>query len=73
MHPEGDELLYLLSGEIDVLLEESAGDRVVRLRGGEGCLVPRGVWHRLILKEPSDLLFVTPPRGTRLRPARAAG
>ena len=25
-------LLYLLSGEIDIMLEESAGDRVVRLR-----------------------------------------
>ena len=25
-------------------------------------------WHRLVLKEPGDLLFVTPPRDTRLRP-----
>jgi hypothetical protein len=67
MHPEGDELLYLLSGEIDVLLEESAGDGVVRLRG-EGCLVRRGVWHRLILKEPRS-----PVRDAAARHAAAAG
>jgi oxalate decarboxylase/phosphoglucose isomerase-like protein (cupin superfamily) len=68
MHPEGDELLYLLTGEVDVLLEENDGERMIRLRGGQGCIVPRGVWHRLILRQPSELLFVTPPRGTQLRP-----
>jgi hypothetical protein len=32
MHPGGDELLYLLTGAVDVILEESDGDRVVNLR-----------------------------------------
>lgn len=73
MHPEGDEVLFLVTGDIDVVLEEATGDRVVRLQGGRGCVVPRGVWHRLILRQPSDLLYVTPPRGTQLRPARTAG
>lgn len=27
MHPEGDELLYLLTGEVDVLLEEGDSER----------------------------------------------
>ena len=44
------------------------GERMIRLRGGQGCIVPRGVWHRLILRQPGNLLFVTPPRGTQLRP-----
>jgi len=37
---------------------------------GQLFVVPRGVWHRLVLREPADLLVVTPPHGTRLRPAR---
>lgn len=72
MHPAGDEVLYLLTGALDVVLEEPAGERTVRLRGGQGCLVPRGVWHRLVLAQPSDLLFITPARGTRHRPVGAA-
>jgi mannose-6-phosphate isomerase-like protein (cupin superfamily) len=68
MHPGGDEILYLLTGAVDVVLDEPNGERTVRLRGGQGCLVPQGVWHRLILGQPSDLLFITPAHGTRHRP-----
>ena len=72
IHPAGDELLYLLRGAIDVVLDGPAGARRFRLRGGRACLVPRGVWHRLLLRRPSDLLFITPARGTRHRPVRPA-
>jgi len=68
MHPGGDELLYLLAGTVEVVLEAPGGERRFTLRGGRACLVARGVWHRLRLREPSDLLFVTPARGTRHRP-----
>jgi mannose-6-phosphate isomerase-like protein (cupin superfamily) len=68
VHPAGDELLYLLTGAIDAVLEEPDGERLVSLRGGQACLVPQGVWHRLILRQPSDLLFITPASGTRHRP-----
>jgi mannose-6-phosphate isomerase-like protein (cupin superfamily) len=71
MHPGGDEVLCLLTGAIDVVLDEPAGQRTFGLRGGRACLVPRGVWHRLILRQPSDLLFITPARGTRHRPVGA--
>ena len=50
---------------------EPAGERTFGLRGRRACLVPRGVWHRLILRQPSDLLFITPARGTRHRPVGA--
>ena len=68
MHPAGDELLYLLTGALDVVLEEATGTRTFRLDGGQACVVPRGTWHRLIVDRPSDLLFVTPAHGTRHRP-----
>jgi mannose-6-phosphate isomerase-like protein (cupin superfamily) len=71
VHPRGDELLCLLTGAIEVILEEPDGERVVNLRGGQACIVPRGVWHRLIMRQPSDLLFITPSSGTQLRPVTA--
>ena len=70
MHPHGDELLCLLSGSLDVVLEEPDGDRAVPLRAGQVFVVPRGAWHRLALREPGDLLFVTPATGTQIRDAR---
>lgn len=68
MHPHGDELLHVLGGTIDAIFDESDGERRATLRGGDACLMPRGVWHRLVIREPSDVLFVTPAAGTQLRP-----
>lgn len=70
MHPDGDELLYLLSGHVDVLLEEEGGERKVEVNPGEALVVPRGVWHRVLLREPSELLHITPGPGGEHRPLR---
>ncbi|HEV8143404.1 MAG TPA: cupin domain-containing protein [Methylomirabilota bacterium] len=68
MHPRGDELLYLIAGAIEAIFDERSGERLVTLRKGDTCVVPRGIWHRLVIREPSDLLFVTPADGTQLKP-----
>jgi mannose-6-phosphate isomerase-like protein (cupin superfamily) len=68
MHPEGEEILYLVSGGMDIVLEDEAGDRVVQLKPGTACVVPRGVWHRQVLAGPCDLLALTYGRGTEHRP-----
>ena len=34
------------------------------------CVVPRGVWHRLLVREPGDLLFATPGPSTEQRSVR---
>ena len=69
MHPAGEEVILLLSGAVDVVLEGPAGEAVVELRpGAPCCLVPRGVWHRFKLREPGALLFITPGEGTQHRP-----
>ena len=72
MHPDGDELLLLLSGKVTVLLEDRDPAREVPLAPGEAFIVPRRVWHRVILSEPSQLLYITPGPGGRHRPARDA-
>ena len=69
VHPAGDELVYLLSGAVDLILEGQDGDRVVELRNRGGYRVPRGVWHTAKVYEPSDMLFITAGAGTQNRPA----
>jgi mannose-6-phosphate isomerase-like protein (cupin superfamily) len=67
MHPAGDELLYLCSGAIDLVLDEPGGERTVELRSDSAYLIPPGIWHRLLLREPGLLVVVTRHDGTQLR------
>ena len=67
MHPEADELLFLVSGAIDVLLEEAHSERTISLVAGQAAIVPRGVWHRLVLRRPGKLLFVNSRTGMQSR------
>lgn len=67
MHPEGDELLFLLSGAIEMILQIGDRERVVTLRPGAACIVPRGVWHRANIRRASKGLFITPGKGTQHR------
>jgi mannose-6-phosphate isomerase-like protein (cupin superfamily) len=68
MHPEADEVIYLASGAIDVVLEEAGGERAVALEEGEFAVVPRGVWHRLVVRQPGRLVFVNSRAGMQSRP-----
>lgn len=68
-HPEGEEVVILLSGNIRFILERDGADDVIELSTpGAFLLVPRGVWHRADTSEPSSALFITPGRGTEHRP-----
>src|SRR5262245_39229295 len=58
MHPAGDEIVCLLSGSADLVLDEAGGERIVPVRGRTACVVPRGVWHRAIVHEPSETLHI---------------
>jgi mannose-6-phosphate isomerase-like protein (cupin superfamily) len=71
IHPAGDELLMLLSGEVDLILEQRPRDRRIRLRAGKAFIVPRGRWHRFVIRRPCKLLFCTPACGTRHKPVAA--
>lgn len=68
MHPDGDELLYLLSGRISVRLELRDGVSDVVVEPGEALVVPRGVWHLISCLEPGDLLHITPGPNGDARP-----
>lgn len=58
-HLDGDEVLYLISGRMQVILEpDDAPSATVEIAPGEAVLVPCGVWHRLHVHEPSRLIFM---------------
>jgi mannose-6-phosphate isomerase-like protein (cupin superfamily) len=67
MHPSGDELLVALEGEFDVVLQDGRADHVIELKGGQAVLVPFGTWHRLRVKTPGEILFLTPGKGSQQR------
>ena len=63
VHPDGDEILYVISGSVRVT-GESAPDAPLELRAGDACIVPRGEWHRVHILEKTQLVHITPgPNG----------
>jgi hypothetical protein len=46
----------------------SGEERVEALHPGEAIVVPKGVWHRVDIREPSHLVLITPGPGSGHRP-----
>jgi quercetin dioxygenase-like cupin family protein len=67
-HPAGEEVVYLISGQVDVIQELDDGEHVVALHPGEGMVNPPNVWHTARVHEPGAALFITPGRGTEHKP-----
>lgn len=66
MHPEGEEILVLLDGAMDVLLEEKGQKRRIELRPqAPCCVIPRGTWHFGIVPDRARVLFITWGEGTQ--------
>jgi mannose-6-phosphate isomerase-like protein (cupin superfamily) len=70
MHPDGDEVLYLISGRMEVILEEDGAENTVEMTPGQALVVPKGVWHRVVPREPGQLIHITPGPGGEWRPLR---
>ena len=68
-HPAGDEVLCALSGLLEAVVQDAnGGERVVSLPAGVACTVPKGAWHRLVVRAPGRLLALTYGKGTEHRP-----
>ena len=69
MHPAGDEVVCLLSGEVELILERNGELSTIHLNTpGSVVLVPCGTWHTAKVRSPSSMLFVTPGEGTQNKP-----
>ena len=63
MHPDGDEILYVISGRLRVIGESDPG-KPIDLGPGDACIVRKGEWHRVVMVEPAQMVHITPgPRG----------
>ncbi|NIA69089.1 cupin domain-containing protein [Pelagibius litoralis] len=68
MHPAGDEVLLLLSGQVTIVLERPGQNEEIDLKAGETFVVPRGCWHRVKLCEAGQMVFMTLGEGTEHKP-----
>lgn len=67
-HPAGDEIVFLLSGDVTLVLDTPLGESNTRLsRAGSYLIVPANTWHTARPHAPSEMLFITPGEGTEHR------
>jgi quercetin dioxygenase-like cupin family protein len=59
-HPDGDELLHILEGDLEITLLQENGAERTELGAGTVFVVPRGVWHRPHALSDVSVFFVTP-------------
>jgi uncharacterized cupin superfamily protein len=67
-HPAGEEVVYLVSGRVDIVQDLDGAHHVVELRPGDAIVNPTNVWHTARVHEPGLALFITPGDGTEHRP-----
>jgi PhnB protein len=59
-HPDGDELLLALDGEVDVTVLTDDGPVTRKIRAGEAFVCPQGLWHRQNAEKSVSMLYGTP-------------
>ncbi|KIG16637.1 hypothetical protein DB30_04256 [Enhygromyxa salina] len=65
VHPNGEELVYIISGKMTLIQDIDGEHREVQMAAGEAAINPRGVWHTAKVVEPVTALFITAGEGTR--------
>src|SRR5262249_43032552 len=69
-HPDGEELLHVLEGELDVTTLTDEGAVHTRVPAGSIFVCPQGLWHWPRPEPNASLLFVTPGKGSETSRAR---
>ena len=63
-HSAGDELLHILSGEVELTVLGEDGAATTRLlKAGDLRVVPQGCWHRNNAASGVTVMFLTPREG----------
>jgi mannose-6-phosphate isomerase-like protein (cupin superfamily) len=73
MHPHGDELVCLTSGEATLILRDNGGDVAIPLYANCASVIPCGKWHTVHATVPCQLLIVTRGKDTQVLPASEMG
>ena len=64
MHPDCDELLHAIEGEIEVEVLPNDGEDALMatITAGSYLVIPRGCWHRQYIKAGTIEFYLTPGR-----------
>ena len=68
MHPEGDEVIVVLSGSVTFHLDDGTSTQSVVVAAPHCVVVPVGTWHTADVPEPGQILVITWGEGTQHRP-----
>lgn len=69
MHPNGDEVVCLLSGNVTFIVDQDGNHKQVSLtRAGDYIVVPKGAWHTARTSVETVMLFITAGEGTGHKP-----
>jgi hypothetical protein len=68
-HTNGDELLYVVDGEVDIEVLTDVDPFRGTLHAGSLFIVAKGMWHQLTARPSATIFFVSPPdeRAERMR------
>ena len=62
MHPDGDEILYVISGKVRITYD--SGNDPLDLGPRQACIVRKGEWHKVDCLEEAEFVHITPgPNG----------
>jgi len=67
MHPEGDEVIVVLSGSVTFHLDDGTATQRVAVAAPHCVVVPTGIWHTADVREPGQILVITWGEGTQHR------
>jgi mannose-6-phosphate isomerase-like protein (cupin superfamily) len=70
MHPHAEEIGYLLSGSVDLILEKDGISETIELRSKGLVIIPQNTWHTAKVFAPSNMLFITLGKETQVRPIK---
>ena len=65
-HPDGDELLFALDGELEVTVLTDDGPVTRKLHAGEAFVCRQGLWHRQLAEKSVSMLYGTPTDTTEI-------
>jgi len=60
MHPDTDELFYILNGTLQINLLTETGVEMVQASASDSLVVPQGYWHKLNALDGAKFIYLTP-------------
>jgi mannose-6-phosphate isomerase-like protein (cupin superfamily) len=60
MHPDTDELFYIIDGEAEFVLYEASGPKSCVASAGNIFAVPKGIWHKPGAPKGAKFFYLTP-------------